>query len=201
MMSTSRASVLKIATPSGSRRLSVMLRLFRCRFWKSKPWRLPPMPSPERPPGISILMACAPQSTSWRTHVGPARARVRSRTLKRASGRAAFSAMALLLPAKCDRGHHSATLHPRQRAGRVDPGRGAVLDGTRARGQYRPGPARVRARAAAPAGHPRHRGGGRVHFGMFVEEKRHGVSQAGAFQDIFGLADRAEAWGIDCLWL
>ena len=52
-----------------------MLRLLRCRFWKSNPWRLPPMPSPARPPGISILMAWAPQSTSWRTHVGPARAR------------------------------------------------------------------------------------------------------------------------------
>src|SRR6266404_3042595 len=85
-MSVSRASSLKILTPSGSWRLSVMPRLLRCRFWKSKPWRAPPMPSPVRPPGISILMAFAPQSTSWRTQVGPARARVRSRTLKRARG-------------------------------------------------------------------------------------------------------------------
>src|SRR5262245_1504252 len=36
---------------------------------------------------------------------------------------------------------------------------------------------------------------------MFVEEKRHDATQRSAFQDIFGLADRAEAWGIDCLWL
>ena len=40
-----------------------------------------------------------------------------------------------------------------------------------------------------------------MHFGMFVEEKRHGASQASAFRDIFELADRAEAWGIDCVWL
>src|SRR5207245_1416653 len=86
-MSASRASFLKIATPSGSLRLSVTLRLLRWRFWKSKPWRLPPMPSPVRPPGISILMAWAPQSTSCRTHVGPARARVRSSTLKRDRGK------------------------------------------------------------------------------------------------------------------
>src|SRR5882672_9356980 len=86
-MSASFANCLKIATPSGSLRLSVTLFLLRCKFWKSKPWRLPPIPSPVRPPGISILMASAPQSTSWRTQVGPARARVRSRTLYRESGR------------------------------------------------------------------------------------------------------------------
>jgi alkanesulfonate monooxygenase SsuD/methylene tetrahydromethanopterin reductase-like flavin-dependent oxidoreductase (luciferase family) len=40
-----------------------------------------------------------------------------------------------------------------------------------------------------------------VHFGIFVEEMRHGASQASAFQDIFELADRAEAWGVDCVWL
>src|ERR1700674_5232128 len=51
------------------------------------------MPSPARPPGISILIAWAPQSTSCRTHVGPARARVRSRTLKRARGSAPLFAM------------------------------------------------------------------------------------------------------------
>src|SRR5436189_271461 len=73
-MSVSRASFLKMATPSGSRRLSVIPRLLRCRFWKSKPWRLPRMPSPVRPPGISLFIARAAQSTSWRTHVGPARA-------------------------------------------------------------------------------------------------------------------------------
>ena len=40
-----------------------------------------------------------------------------------------------------------------------------------------------------------------VHFGIFVEELRHGATQAGAFRDIFETADRAEAWGIDCAWL
>src|SRR5437867_9685716 len=92
-MSASRTSRLKMATPSGARRFRVRAFLLRCRFWKSNPWRLPPMPSPARPPGISILIARAPQSTSCRTHVGPARARVRSSTVKRASGRASLSAM------------------------------------------------------------------------------------------------------------
>jgi alkanesulfonate monooxygenase SsuD/methylene tetrahydromethanopterin reductase-like flavin-dependent oxidoreductase (luciferase family) len=40
-----------------------------------------------------------------------------------------------------------------------------------------------------------------VHFGIFVEEMRHGASQASAFRDIFELTDRAEAWGLDCVWL
>ena len=40
-----------------------------------------------------------------------------------------------------------------------------------------------------------------MHFGIFVEEMRHGASQASAFRDVFALADRAEAWGIDCVWL
>jgi alkanesulfonate monooxygenase SsuD/methylene tetrahydromethanopterin reductase-like flavin-dependent oxidoreductase (luciferase family) len=40
-----------------------------------------------------------------------------------------------------------------------------------------------------------------VHFGIFVEELRHGASQAAAFRDVFETADRAEAWGIDCVWL
>jgi alkanesulfonate monooxygenase SsuD/methylene tetrahydromethanopterin reductase-like flavin-dependent oxidoreductase (luciferase family) len=40
-----------------------------------------------------------------------------------------------------------------------------------------------------------------VHFGLFVEEMRHGATQASAFRDIFEVADRAEAWGIDCVWL
>ena len=40
-----------------------------------------------------------------------------------------------------------------------------------------------------------------MHFGIFVEEMRHGVTQAGAFRDVFELADRAEAWGVDCVWL
>lgn len=40
-----------------------------------------------------------------------------------------------------------------------------------------------------------------MHFGIFVEEMRRGVSQASAFEEAFALADRAEAWGIDCVWL
>src|SRR4029077_2679153 len=62
-----------------------MERLLRWRFWKSGPWRGPPSASPS--PGISILITCAPQSASWRTQVGPARTRVRSRTVKRSSAR------------------------------------------------------------------------------------------------------------------
>jgi alkanesulfonate monooxygenase SsuD/methylene tetrahydromethanopterin reductase-like flavin-dependent oxidoreductase (luciferase family) len=40
-----------------------------------------------------------------------------------------------------------------------------------------------------------------VHFGIFIEELRQGASQATAFRDAFELADRAEAWGADCVWL
>lgn len=40
-----------------------------------------------------------------------------------------------------------------------------------------------------------------MHFGLFVEEKRREVDQAGAFDDAFALADAAEAWGMDCVWL
>ncbi len=40
-----------------------------------------------------------------------------------------------------------------------------------------------------------------MHFGIFVEEMRQGASQTRAFRDVFELADRAEAWGIDCVWL
>src|SRR5208283_2585036 len=75
---------LKAASPSGAFRLSVMLRLLRCRFWKSDPSRGPPIGSS----GVgdaSILMTLAPQSASWRTQLGPARTRVRSRTVKRVS--------------------------------------------------------------------------------------------------------------------
>ena len=40
-----------------------------------------------------------------------------------------------------------------------------------------------------------------MHFGIFVEEMRQGADQTSAFRDIFETADRAEAWGIDCVWL
>src|SRR5277367_1889020 len=84
MTSAFAAICLKISTPFGVLRLSVMLRLLRCRFWKSGPWRGPPM-SCSIPAGSSILMTSAPQSASCRAAVGPARTRVRSSTLKRES--------------------------------------------------------------------------------------------------------------------
>src|SRR5258705_4341128 len=76
---------MKIATPSFSFRLSVIERLLRCRFWKSGPSRGPPMVSASRLGGVSIFTTSAPKSASWRTQVGPARTRERSRTRKRAS--------------------------------------------------------------------------------------------------------------------
>src|SRR4051794_25440926 len=81
------ASFIKIALPSGFFRLSARLRLLRCRFWKSKPSRREPVMSLAGLPGGSTLTTLAPQSASWRTAVGPARACVRSSTVKRDSGR------------------------------------------------------------------------------------------------------------------
>src|SRR5215471_7440319 len=82
---------LKAFTASGDLRLSVMLRLLRCRFWKSEPSRGPPSASPALGSGgSSILMTLAPQSASWRTQVGPERTRVRSSTVKRSSAVEAF---------------------------------------------------------------------------------------------------------------
>jgi alkanesulfonate monooxygenase SsuD/methylene tetrahydromethanopterin reductase-like flavin-dependent oxidoreductase (luciferase family) len=40
-----------------------------------------------------------------------------------------------------------------------------------------------------------------MHFGIFVEEMRQGVDQRNAFREAFALAERAEAWGVDCVWL
>src|SRR5262245_22600751 len=40
-----------------------------------------------------------------------------------------------------------------------------------------------------------------MHFGIFVEEMRRGVDQMGAFRDVFAVAEAAESWGIDCVWL
>jgi alkanesulfonate monooxygenase SsuD/methylene tetrahydromethanopterin reductase-like flavin-dependent oxidoreductase (luciferase family) len=40
-----------------------------------------------------------------------------------------------------------------------------------------------------------------MHFGIFVEEMRYGASQVSAFRDAFELAQHAEAWGLDCVWL
>src|SRR6516165_4678254 len=73
-----------MSSPSGCFRFRVIDRLLRCRFWKSGLCRS--MKSGVSSlPGISILMTCAPQSASCRTAVGPARARVRSRTVYLAS--------------------------------------------------------------------------------------------------------------------
>jgi alkanesulfonate monooxygenase SsuD/methylene tetrahydromethanopterin reductase-like flavin-dependent oxidoreductase (luciferase family) len=40
-----------------------------------------------------------------------------------------------------------------------------------------------------------------MHVGIFVEEMRQGASQSTAFRDVFEVADHAEAWGVDCVWL
>ena len=40
-----------------------------------------------------------------------------------------------------------------------------------------------------------------VHVGLFVEEMRQGATQASAFRDIFDTAERADALGVDCVWL
>jgi alkanesulfonate monooxygenase SsuD/methylene tetrahydromethanopterin reductase-like flavin-dependent oxidoreductase (luciferase family) len=40
-----------------------------------------------------------------------------------------------------------------------------------------------------------------MHFGIFVEERRHGSSEAAAFRDAIELAEAADAWGLDGVWL
>jgi alkanesulfonate monooxygenase SsuD/methylene tetrahydromethanopterin reductase-like flavin-dependent oxidoreductase (luciferase family) len=40
-----------------------------------------------------------------------------------------------------------------------------------------------------------------MHFGVFVEERRRDTSDATAFQDALELAEAAEAWGLDGVWL
>src|SRR6266536_5342017 len=67
-----------ISRPASVFMLMVMLRLLGCRFWKSEPYRPPTLSSSS--PGISTLTTWAPISESWRTQVGPERARVRSMT-------------------------------------------------------------------------------------------------------------------------
>ena len=68
---------LRMLTPLACLRFSVRLRLLRCRFWKSKWCR----PNPACWAGFSTFTTWAPMSARCRTHVGPARARVRSITL------------------------------------------------------------------------------------------------------------------------
>src|ERR1700682_5096109 len=59
-----------------------MERLLRWRFWKSNPTR-----AKSSSPLFSTLITLAPISASWRTHVGPERARVRSITVYGSSGK------------------------------------------------------------------------------------------------------------------
>jgi alkanesulfonate monooxygenase SsuD/methylene tetrahydromethanopterin reductase-like flavin-dependent oxidoreductase (luciferase family) len=40
-----------------------------------------------------------------------------------------------------------------------------------------------------------------MHFGIFLEERRPGTSDAAAFQETLELAQLAEAWGLDGVWL
>jgi alkanesulfonate monooxygenase SsuD/methylene tetrahydromethanopterin reductase-like flavin-dependent oxidoreductase (luciferase family) len=40
-----------------------------------------------------------------------------------------------------------------------------------------------------------------MHVGIFVEERRRGTSETAAFRDAVELAEAAEAWGIDGVWL
>ena len=40
-----------------------------------------------------------------------------------------------------------------------------------------------------------------MHFGVFVEEARPGLSQSNAFRECFETVDAAEALGLDCIWL
>src|SRR3989440_10129955 len=40
-----------------------------------------------------------------------------------------------------------------------------------------------------------------MHFGVFLEERRRGTSEAVAFREPLELAEAAEAWGLDGVWL
>ncbi len=40
-----------------------------------------------------------------------------------------------------------------------------------------------------------------MHFGIFLEERRRGASEAETFQETLELVDSAEAWGLDGVWL
>src|SRR5712691_6558167 len=95
MTSAFSASFIKIANPSLVFKLRARLRLLRWRFWKSKPSRREPVTSRPSSAGGSTLITLAPQSASWRTAVGPARACVRSSTVKRDSGRDALLTMSI----------------------------------------------------------------------------------------------------------
>src|SRR5258706_15891634 len=38
-------------------------------------------------------------------------------------------------------------------------------------------------------------------FGVFLEQTREGVDQGGAFHEMLAVAESAEAWGLDVVWL
>src|SRR5918995_1914483 len=40
-----------------------------------------------------------------------------------------------------------------------------------------------------------------MHFGIFLEERRPGGTDLGAFKETWELAEAAEAWGLDGVWL
>jgi alkanesulfonate monooxygenase SsuD/methylene tetrahydromethanopterin reductase-like flavin-dependent oxidoreductase (luciferase family) len=40
-----------------------------------------------------------------------------------------------------------------------------------------------------------------VHVGIFLEERRHGATEDATFEEALDLADAAEAWGLDGVWL
>src|SRR5438445_5013000 len=40
-----------------------------------------------------------------------------------------------------------------------------------------------------------------MHFGIFLEERRRGAGEAQAFRETLEVADAAEAWGLDGVWL
>ena len=67
-----------MSIPRGDLRSSVSERLLRCRFSESKPRRTK---SPSVSSRAEIWITWAPMSASWRTQVGPERARVRSMTV------------------------------------------------------------------------------------------------------------------------
>src|SRR6059058_5568575 len=74
---------LRTSTPRGCLRSRVIERLLRWRLRKSKPIAVE---SPSSSWRASTLMTEAPMSASWRTAVGPERARVRSTTVMCSSG-------------------------------------------------------------------------------------------------------------------
>src|SRR5260370_42475843 len=40
-----------------------------------------------------------------------------------------------------------------------------------------------------------------MHFGVFIEEARPGLTDVEAFRESFETVDAIESWGFDCVWL